>query len=481
MPTSKEDRRVGKLLPSPVTPASTVCFTIQIPDAVPYRAALFGVLGQLGEWWTWDHPTDGTVCVDCEEAAQLWRDAIAAATFSDDCEMNMTCLDVADCIESNPAAQNAVGTWSGGTPLFGQPYAPGQPLTPSQMNAQLNAPDECGFDVLWSQCDQYVEFMIDLGSDAFERLQLYTEALATGKNAVGGQFIAKLKNGSSVGKVTEFLNWAVGFMKDAYESADTLDNRNALKCALFCAMRDDCLITIQGTLDVLNTRLGGVLSPTDLDSLPALADAMMTITFNPALAMDLWVLFLMGTAKTAGLFGVQGIDETVQLVLAVAVNDANNDWELLCDECNEPPGEMLVTFDSGGYPYSLMDGTITSAGMEGNGLLTRYYTYDAASGIDAMIEVDIVEGPTSISWFAQGVFVGGTLYFVNVYFMDSESNLLGQTSANYTIPSTWTQHSINLPALPTGTTKIGFRPNTSYGGQPGEESRYMIFDDVLFS
>lgn len=338
MPT--EDRRVGKLLPSPVTPSTTVCYVIQIPNAVQYRAAFLGQLDVLGRADTWDHPRDGTECAPCDEAAQLWRTALYNATFSDDCEMDMTCLDVADCIETSPAVQNAIGAVTGGSPLFGQPYAPGQPLTPSQMNAQLNVPDECGFDVFWAQADQYVEFMVDLGTDTFERLQLYSEALASGKNAVGGQFIAKLKNGSTVGKVTEFLNWAVGTMKAAYESADTLENRTALKCALFCAMRDDCLISIQGTLNVLNDRLGGVLSPSDLDDLPALAEAMQTIVFNPALAMDLWILFLMGTAKTAGLFGVQGIDETVQLVLAVASNDPSDDWELLCEDCNNP-GEMI--------------------------------------------------------------------------------------------------------------------------------------------
>lgn len=348
MPT--EDRRVGKLLPSPVTPETTVCFTIQIPNAVQYRAAFLGQISVLGQALTWDHPRFETQCADCEEAAQLWRNALYSATFSDDCEMSMTCLDVANCIASDPfvasalaalmlsntAIQDAIIQANGGVPVLGGAYVPGVPLTDAQMNAQLNVPDACDPDVFWAQSDQYVTYLIDLGQDVLERLQLYSEALASGASSVpGGQFIAKLKNGSTAGKVTEFLNWAVGTFKNAYESADTTDNRNALKCAIFCAMRDDCLITIQGTLDVLNTRLGGVLSPGDLEDLPALAEAMTTIVFNPSLAMDLWVLFLMATAKTAGLFGTQGIDETLQLVLAVASNDPSNDWEMLCDDCDE--------------------------------------------------------------------------------------------------------------------------------------------------
>lgn len=98
MPT--EDRRKGKLLPNPVDPENTVCYTIQIPNAVPYRAAFLGQLDVLGRALTWDHPTDGTECEDCEEAAQLWRNALYLATWSDECEvLPMSCDDVADCIE----------------------------------------------------------------------------------------------------------------------------------------------------------------------------------------------------------------------------------------------------------------------------------------------------------------------------------------------------------------------------------------------
>lgn len=70
------NRRRGKLLPSPVTPTDTICIRIEVPNAVEYIAAFFGQLDILGSWYTWDHPTDLTECVDCEEAAQLWRTAI---------------------------------------------------------------------------------------------------------------------------------------------------------------------------------------------------------------------------------------------------------------------------------------------------------------------------------------------------------------------------------------------------------------------
>lgn len=346
MPT--EDRRHGKLLPSPVTPISSVCFTIQIPNAVPYRAAFLGQLNILGKWETWDHPTDGTVCADCEEAAQLWRTALYNANWDENCEGGMDCAAVTDCIENNILTQQAIANalensaviqqillQSGGANTFNDALTlPGVGLTSGQMSGRLNEIDECAYDAYWAQVDQFIDYLVDLGQDTLEKLNLYTTALAAG-NATGKMsgLIAKLKNGTTAGKVTEFLNWAAGTMKTAYEAADDAANRNAIKCALFCENRDECLITLDGLGATLNVRMGGVLDPASITSLAGLAETMVTIVTDPSLALDLWLTFLLGTAKTAGILGLEGIDETIQLMLKVAVNDANNDWEALCEDC----------------------------------------------------------------------------------------------------------------------------------------------------
>src|SRR5687767_15995801 len=108
MPT--EDRRVGKLLPSPVTPLTIVCYTIEIPNAVQYRAAFLGQLDVLGMASTWDHPRGANECLPCEEAAQLWRNALYNAVWSDECGGSMSCEDIAGCIETSEAVQDALAT-----------------------------------------------------------------------------------------------------------------------------------------------------------------------------------------------------------------------------------------------------------------------------------------------------------------------------------------------------------------------------------
>lgn len=351
MPT--EDRRVGKQLPDPVVPPDTVCFTIQIPNAVQYRAAFLGQINVLGQALTWDHPTDGTDCEDCELAAQLWRNAIYNAVWSDECgSLPMSCDDVADCIENDPATRAAVGAIVPAVPIDGMTYPPGVPLTPSQMGTRLNEIDDCVYDAYWAQCEQFVDYMVDLGQDVLDQIAAYSAALDAGENVPMGQFLGKLKNSSTAGKVVDFLQWVLTVVKAQYEAQDNEANRDAIKCAVFCAGKDDCLITIQGTLNVLNNRLGGILVPSALDDMVAMVNAFMTAAFDPALTLDLWILFLMSSAKTAGMFGLQGIDETLNMVLAVAVNDANNDWETKCEDCVTPeiyePYMMAPALEPGG-------------------------------------------------------------------------------------------------------------------------------------
>lgn len=368
MAKAKRDKTTGLPLPSPVVPPTSICYTILVPNAPEYRSAFKGALSSLGQAWTWSQ-TEGQDNQAAFEAAELWRARIANSAYNLDCsEMPLDCLDVANCILTDPETQAAVGAIVPTTPIPGMTYPPAVPLTPGQMTARLNEIEDCAFDPFWAQSEQYIDFMVDLGQDVLEQIQVYSEALEAGQNVPMGQFLGKLKNSSTAGKVVDFLQWALTTVKAAYEAADTEGNRNALKCAIFCAGKDDCLITIQDTLDVLNERNGGLLSPGDLVDLPSLVDAFTSAFFNPALALDLWLLFLMGTAKTAGMFGLQGIDETLNLVLAVAVNDANNDWEILCEDCAPEPVDGCTDFTTTEGLWEIVPGTaeyVSGSGYKG--------------------------------------------------------------------------------------------------------------------
>lgn len=367
MPKNR-DRTKGLPYPVPVDPGEYIYMCLPVPNNTLYRQALYGVLSELGKPWTWQQTT-GTDNEGAYQAAEVWRRAVSLAVYTDDCGaiMPIDCDDIANCIETSTNVKNAIQSVVPYTPIDGYTFPPGAPLTPSQMTMRLNEIDECAFDPYWAQVEQYVDFMVNLGQDVLDQIAAYSAALDAGENVPMGQFLGKLKNSSTAGKVVDFLQWVLTVVKAAYEAADNTANRDAIKCAIFCANRDACLITIQGTLDVLNERLGGLLVPSDLNDLPSMVDAFMAATFNPSLALDLWITFLMGSAKTAGMFGLEGIDETLQMVLAAAVNDANNDWVIKCEDCgDETPNIAFVgTFGTSydGNPRTFVENTPTGGSV----------------------------------------------------------------------------------------------------------------------
>src|SRR5687768_2507635 len=347
----KRDKTTGVPFPDPVDPGSFVYLCLPVPNDTLYRQALKGALSELGKAWNWRQVV-GQDNQGAYDAAELWRSAISDAVYLDECGGTlMSCEDVADCIDTNPITQQsiinqilnnpdlqqAISEIVGGAFTPGQQNVPGTPLDPGKYSENLTPTEDCNFNVFWSQVNQFVDYLIDLGQDTLDYIAFYNQAVDAAQSAPIGGLLGKLKNGTTAGKVVEFIQWAANSMKSAYEAGDNKANRDAIKCALFCQGKEqDCTLTLEGAFTVLNSRLGGALDPSSINTLPELAETMVTIVSNPALALDLWLAFLLSSARVAGYLGLEGINETMALVLAVAVNDASNDWIELCEDCNDP-------------------------------------------------------------------------------------------------------------------------------------------------
>lgn len=356
----KRDKTTGLPFPNPVNPGSVQYLCLPIPDHTLYRQALKGALSELGKPWNWSQ-TVGEDNQGAYEAAELWRSMIANAVYTDDCGAgSMSCLDVANCITTNPLVAQAIAQAIANNPdlaqaisdLIGGVYfpgtenTPGQPLDPGKWSENLTPTEDCNFNVFWAQMEQFTDYLINLGQDTLDYIAFYNQGLEGAQNVPLGGFLGKLKNGTTAGKAVEFIQWAANTMKGAYEAADNASNRDAIKCAFFCAGKEaDCTMSLAVAFDVLNARLGGALDPGAINTLPELADAALTLVSNPSLALDAWLAFLLTSARVAGFLGLEGIDETMALVLAVAVNDGNNDWTIKCDDCNAPEENCMSMAD----------------------------------------------------------------------------------------------------------------------------------------
>lgn len=334
MPAARRDKTTGLPLPSPVVPATTLCFRMTIPNALEYRTALKGVLSDLGRAWTWTQ-TVGQDNNDAHEAAALWRAAIAQSEFFETCEADMSCSDVENCIEMNAGVQNAINNLSSAISTPGVIVTPGQPMTPTQVLGALNPTETCDWDVLWAQAKKLVEYATTAGTDLLEKIEQYSNAVEAGQYIEMIPVIGTLFDEAQLDQVLEFINWTQENVQEAYQSALDEPLKEAIACAIFCAAKPDCVISVQLLWDVMNERLGGLLNPSEITDFAELANAMVQTGLAPSLPVDLWLAFLFGGAKFAGYLGVRGIDQTLALALLLAADEPSNDWETLCLDCPE--------------------------------------------------------------------------------------------------------------------------------------------------
>lgn len=340
MPT--EDRRIGKLMPIPVTPADTVCFTIQIPNAVQYRAAFLGQINVLGQALTWDHPTDGTYCADCEEAAQLWRNAIYESTFSDDCEMDMNCGDVADCIENNAevqaalAAQNSLGGASGGA-IYNTSYI-GAPMSAAQRNTVVGFGEDCALDNLFGSVTAIIDQLDTNNRDFLEVILLTDNAQQRVSKIIKA---IPLLNEVPIDEALDFVSQMSTEIKEGYDAAYTTALRDTYRCAIFCIAKEkpDCAVTFQDLVKYFNDRIGTSLEP--INFFVSLVQYFTTGTWSGTQIVDILTLIQLSVWQQASNW--TGISlRSLQIVGFLGANDEDPDWEILCEDCADEPRVPVI-------------------------------------------------------------------------------------------------------------------------------------------
>lgn len=349
-----EDRRSGKLLPIPVTPATTVCFRIQIPDAVQYRAAFLGQINVLGQALTWDHPTDGTVCVDCEEAAQLWRNAIYNATWTEECEDPVDCNEVADCIESNPATQAAIAAQIASNPVTqNTTYNTSQygaPMLPSAYNAPVATSVGCAPNSLFGSVTAIVDQMDRNNRDFLEIIEVGTNT----RERVS-QLIAAVPAFETlpINEAIDYIDKLQSEVLENYEAQWTDALKDTYRCDLFCIAleAEDCELTFDQIQQYFDARLGAALDPANLFA--AMVQYFVAGTWAGSTVVDIMMLTQVSFWRALSNWGGVSL-RTLQTVGLLGANDDNPDWGILCD-CAEPEGcdgGQFINFRAGSFAFT---------------------------------------------------------------------------------------------------------------------------------
>lgn len=340
----------GKNYPTPADPPERVCFVIEIPDALEYRAALMGQIEWLADWRCWRH--DNIAYTDPpainREIAALFAQAISTSRF----EECMDCDDITDCIETDEGTRGAIISIVQANTEFPADYPYGQDLPMSRRQQDLSTAynPTCDLDILFAQCYGVVDLTNSEIKQTLQVIELQTNVVELAKAAVSTiPGVAAAEKASGLDGAADLINYYQEAIEEQYEAQWTetpiTGTRDVIAFALFCRCKSDCIITIERINEVMNARLAIYTAP------PSLAGFINLLEFLTGTAVDETFVvdsaFAVGWAMMATaniLFGAVG-NNVLDLVVKMKSDEPSNDWELMgeCPENFEHPFEFLAT------------------------------------------------------------------------------------------------------------------------------------------
>lgn len=253
----------------------------------------------------------------------------------------LTCEDVqaaiATLIATSPVIQDAVRDFVTGDPALNQwatDIAQNQVLSLSNRGENLLKPDECNPDFLFNQSSALVQLCHDVSEDIFEGVEVGTNQLERADIFVG-MFPAAGFNDTAA-TVFRAADQLVEEVAEDYSGAYDEALYDDIRCKIFCACKDDCLLSIDKAIDVYKELLGEEIPTDPIEAFQFVLQFIGTGDFptdSPVYIMHLLVLTGIRVGSDA-----LGIDfgKLANRILA-AGDEGDNDWELLCEDCGEPP------------------------------------------------------------------------------------------------------------------------------------------------
>lgn len=428
-------KRKGAIIPNPIDTEDTQKIVVCIPNTVEWLSLFTGLVSQLRYGWYWDRTT-GDLDAIRDRAQRVYFEM---QDQNGDCIV-LDCDEVANCIETSEAVQDAIRNWLNNNYNFSaSDYPPNIPLPASERSkdrAGVFNPD-CDPDVLWAQSQQLVGWMDETITQALEAAEAASNTIEVAQVITSITGLDEVSADAVVGYGALLQD----MIAENYAAGYSPTYRDNLSCEIFCAAKDDCEISIDDLFNIFKGRVEAYFgSAGTFDVLDDVIDYLTGNVIDTVIVVDA-AFFLMWGGITLANWVVGGLAKDVEIgtkmlntLLKLAVNDANSDWELLCEDC-PPDGwthEWDFTIDDFIPPYSigvgLYVGTVGYQNDTGSGFP---YTTDIRLTIAAWGTSNL----TRIEIFANSTVASATA-FRGVYFPSgggTNSTVPGTDTGDYTI------------------------------------------------
>lgn len=219
--------------------------------------------------------------------------------------------------------------------------------------------EDCDLDNLFGACTQMVDLIDQTITDVFETIEAITNSVE-----LANEVLELIPGLNFLASVLDIANVLQEQLAENYASEYTATVRDELRCALFCACKDDCILDFAKMTEVFGELAGQAIFKLDLDDF---IEFFTTGTFSGIEIVYASFWFVAGMLNYGG--AVLNIDSEKLLKLAASfLNDPDSDWTTLCTDCTwtydvdftDTPGEWLPYPDlidpSGLYDASWQNG-----------------------------------------------------------------------------------------------------------------------------
>nr|CRY94305.1 hypothetical protein [uncultured prokaryote] len=280
----------------------------------------------------------------------------------------MICSMIIDCIENDSDTQNALSNFIAMHPS-GSEYPKNEELPSGASSANISIDNPtCEKDILWAQCVGMVQTANRMIEDFLQQWETYNNSAETIPAIIQSiPFVGEVADVIGIDGIADYANALIDAVAEGYLADYTLEYEEALACEIFCLAKEDCIITLDMLVDVMNSRISGQLT---LDNALELMLSLIDADISGINVADLYLAAFFNMLKLGNL--VMPISWGIENYLRVTrvFNTPSDDWMILCTDCPEPIENCQdLTIEAYGWYASNSAGIASTAwGTYDNGL-----------------------------------------------------------------------------------------------------------------
>lgn len=221
----------------------------------------------------------------------------------------------------------------------------------------------CDLDAWWAGCLQLVQYLNRVNEDALEIFEASSNVFELFAEVVGD--ITGIDE-TSIDAALEWIEFMQNSIIDDYLSQYTSEYEEEVACDLFCLAITNCKLTPTLIFDYFRDRLSGSVTYDSL--INSMLQFIFTGSWSGTQIVDAFMCSQIFFRAGLGVFFGRVAWNDIDLRVRLGFNDANNDWETLCDEC-QWTSTLDFTVDDYGFVFEDADSGVRGHWVEGTGLV----------------------------------------------------------------------------------------------------------------